>query len=157
MVSMLLSLLYCNYFNFLLRVTLCLPERVFVLVETPYANMSSGHMWAQISLCTRAAFYSGPLISTTEPFHVKKISQNNKYSGPTSGPEVIKFFSYSTQLRMKFVLLINLKLQTIANSFLLNIAEHENFSANKYELLAFSYLLAEKFSCSVELSIKNVL
>ena len=34
---------------------------------------------------------------------------------------------------MKFVLLINLKLLTTANSFLLNIAEHENFSANKYE------------------------
>ena len=34
---------------------------------------------------------------------------------------------------MKFVLLINLKLLTIANSFLLNIAEHENFSANKYK------------------------
>ena len=33
----------------------------------------------------------------------------------------------------KFVLLIILKLLTIANSFLLNIAEHENFSANKYE------------------------
>ena len=28
---------------------------------------------------------------------------------------------------------INLKLLTIANSFLLNIAEHENFSANEYE------------------------
>ena len=34
---------------------------------------------------------------------------------------------------MKFVLLINLRLLTTANSFLLNIAEHENFSANKYE------------------------
>ena len=34
---------------------------------------------------------------------------------------------------MKFVLFKILKLQTIANSFLLNIAEHENFSANKYE------------------------
>ena len=36
---------------------------------------------------------------------------------------------------MKFVLLINLKLLTIsiANAFLLNIAEHEIFSANKYE------------------------
>ena len=31
---------------------------------------------------------------------------------------------------MNFFLLINLKLLTIANSFLLNIAEHENFSAN---------------------------
>ena len=48
-----------------------------------------------------------------------------------TGPEVIKLFSCSTQLSMKFVLLINLKLLTTANSFLLNIAEHENFSANK--------------------------
>ena len=49
------------------------------------------------------------------------------------GPEVIKLFSCSTQLSMKFVLLINLKLLAIEKSFLLNIAEHENFSANKYE------------------------
>ena len=34
---------------------------------------------------------------------------------------------------MKFVLLINLKLLTIANSFSLNTAEHEHFSADKYE------------------------
>ena len=34
---------------------------------------------------------------------------------------------------MKLALLINHKLLTIANSFLLNVAEHENFSANKYE------------------------
>ena len=31
---------------------------------------------------------------------------------------------------MKFVLEINLELLTIANSFLLNIAEYEKFSAN---------------------------
>ena len=43
------------------------------------------------------------------------------------------FFSCSTQLSMKFVFLINLKLPIIANSLLLNIAEHENFSANKHE------------------------
>ena len=49
------------------------------------------------------------------------------------GPEVIKLFSCSIQLSMKFVLLIYLTLLTIANSFLLNIAEHGNFSANKYE------------------------
>ena len=56
-------------------------------------------------------------------------------------------FSCSTQLSMKFVVLINLKLHvlttansfvhlkllTTANSLVLNIAEHENFSANKYE------------------------
>ena len=34
---------------------------------------------------------------------------------------------------MKFVLQINLKLLTIPNTFLQNIAEHENFSAYKYE------------------------
>ena len=39
---------------------------------------------------------------------------------------------------MKFVLLINLKLLTISNSFLLNISELENFSANKYENLLFT-------------------
>ena len=48
-------------------------------------------------------------------------------------PEVRKLFPCSTQLSMKFVLLMNLKLLKIANTFLLNIAEHENFSANKYE------------------------
>ena len=62
---------------------------------------------------------------------------------------------------MKIVLLINLKLLTIANSFLLKIAEHENFSDNKYEkcqlLLAFSYLLAEKISCLAEVSMRNVI
>ena len=50
-----------------------------------------------------------------------------------SGPEVIKLFTCSTQLSMKFVLLINLKLLTVSFSFLLNIAEHEKFFANKYE------------------------
>ena len=37
------------------------------------------------------------------------------------GPEVIKLFSCSTHLSMKFVLLISLKLLTIASAFLLNI------------------------------------
>ena len=65
------------------------------------------------------------------------------------GLEVIKLFSCSTQLSMKFFMLINLKLLTMPNSFLLNITEHENFSANEYENANFSshfsYLLAEKF------------
>ena len=39
--------------------------------------------------------------------------------------------------------------------FMLNSAEHENFSAIKL-LLAFSYLLAEKFSYSAMLSKKNL-
>ena len=32
----------------------------------------------------------------------------------------------------EIVLLINLELLAVANSFLVNIAEHENFSASKY-------------------------
>ena len=50
----------------------------------------------------------------------------------TSGLEVIKLFSCSTQLSMKFDLLINLNSLIIPIFFLLNIAEHENFSANKF-------------------------
>ena len=48
-------------------------------------------------------------------------------------------FSCSTQLKIKFVLLITLKLLTTLNSSLLNIVEHENFSANKYENANFSW------------------
>ena len=50
-------------------------------------------------------------------------------------PEVIKLFSFpcSTQLSIKVLMLINLKLLTMLNSFLLNIAEHEKSSDNKYE------------------------
>ena len=60
---------------------------------------------------------------------------------------------------MKFALIINLKLLTIANSFLLNIAEQEKFSLIDMKmptiLLAFSYLFAEKIACSAELSMKK--
>ena len=49
------------------------------------------------------------------------------------GPEVIKLFSCPTQISMTFFMLTDLKILTTANSFLLNIAEHEIFSANKYE------------------------
>ena len=51
------------------------------------------------------------------------------------GLEVIKLFSCSTQLSIKFVLLINLKLLIIANSFSLDIAEHEIFSKFLFLLL----------------------
>ena len=50
-----------------------------------------------------------------------------------SGPEVIKLFSCSTQLSMKFFVVRNFKLLTMLNYFLLNIAEREIVSANKYE------------------------
>ena len=75
-------------------------------------------------------------------------------------PEVIKLVSYSTQLSMKFALQINPKLLATANSFLLNIAEHEIVSANKYENAYHFWhfhLLAEKVSCLAELSMNIVL
>ena len=52
------------------------------------------------------------------------------------GFEVIKHFSFLTH----FLMLINLNLLTTANSFLLNIAEHENFSADKYENANYCFL-----------------
>ena len=48
-----------------------------------------------------------------------------------------KTFSCSHQ--HKFVILVNFKLITIANSFLLNIAEHDIFSASKYENANFGW------------------
>ena len=42
------------------------------------------------------------------------------------------FFSFSTQLSRKFILLINIILLITANSFLLIIALRENLSANKF-------------------------
>ena len=61
----------------------------------------------------------------------------------------------------EFVLLITFKLLQIAKSSLHKIAEHEDFSANKYEnanyCWHFFYLLAEKLSCSAELGVKKVL
>ena len=85
-------------------------------------------------------------------------SQGFKYCDRlNSGPKVIKLFSCSTQLSMTFFMLINLKLLTMPSSFLLNIAEHENFSANKYEIVGIFIFINRKFSCSAELSMKKVL
>ena len=39
--------------------------------------------------------------------------------------------------------------------FMLNSAQHEIFSAIKYDSCHFSYLLAEKFSCSIMFSKKE--
>ena len=74
--------------------------------------------------------------STKDSFHKCNIiwkTNGNFKTGHSSGPEVVKLSLCSTQLSIKFFLLINLRLLTIANSFLLNIAEKENFSANKHE------------------------
>ena len=56
------------------------------------------------------------------------------------------------------ILLINLKLLTIAKSVLLNLAEHENFSANECENANCIFIfISGKNSCSAELSMKKVL
>ena len=66
-----------------------------------------------------------------------------------SGPRGYKTFYMLNSARLKFVLLINLKLLTIENSFLLNFAEHENFSANKYEIVGvFIFISRENFTLS---------
>ena len=78
-------------------------------------------LWTRFSpsmLCTRT-------LCVTAAMHML-------YKHINPGPEVIKLFSCSTQLSIKFFLVINLKLLTIANSFLLNIVEHEIFPANKF-------------------------
>ena len=45
-----------------------------------------------------------------------------------SGPEVIKLFSCSTQLSMKFHLVIKVKIPKIKTFFMLNSAEHAQLS-----------------------------
>ena len=66
------------------------------------------------------------------------------------GFEVLNFFfQFTTQLSLKFILLINLKLLTFANSFLLNIAGYEIFSAKKYENAnIFIFISRENFMLS---------
>ena len=44
----------------------------------------------------------------------------------------MKLFLFSTQLGMKFIVLINIKLLIILIFFLLNRAEHEIYLATKY-------------------------
>ena len=49
-----------------------------------------------------------------------------------SGPEVIKLFSCSTQLRLKFILLINVKTPTINNCWRLNIYDVDKLHALEF-------------------------
>ena len=46
----------------------------------------------------------------------------------TIGPEVIKLFSCSTQLSMKFHLVIKIKIPTVKTVFMLSSAEHAQLS-----------------------------
>ena len=76
------------------------------------------------------------------------------------GPEVIKLFPSSTQLSMKFFLLINVKMPTIVGILTFmrrkKIAFSAYLSLKKVEFLIFLYLRVSKISCSTELSMKKV-
>ena len=72
------------------------------------------------------------------------------------GPEVIKLLSCSTQQNMmKLVVYINLKYSQL-HFFLLNIAQHENVSANEYEMptfvAIFIFISREKFHFQLSLA-----
>ena len=85
--------------------------------------------------------------------------------GPKSwypGPEVIKFFSCSTQLSMKFFLLVNVKMPTIVGIGILTFMSGKNSipglsQPKKPNFLIFLYLGAFKISCSTGLSMEKVL
>ena len=78
-----------------------------------------------------------------------------------SGPKVIKLFSCSTQLSMKFSLLINMKMPTKIGIFIFISRKklHAQLcSARKnLQLLVIWDSLAGQISCSAELSMKKVL
>ena len=50
-----------------------------------------------------------------------------------SRPRGYETFLMLRSASMKCVLLVNPKLLTVANPFLINIAEHESFTSNKYK------------------------
>ena len=76
----------------------------------------------------------------------------------TPDPEVIKLFQCSTQLSMKFFLLINVKMPTTVG--ILTFMSQKNSiiilsePGKKLIFLIFFYLSAFKISCSAELSMK---
>ena len=80
------------------------------------------------------------------------------YSAIRLDPDIIKLFSHSTQLSMKFFLLINVKMQTIVG--ILTFTSMQNsisglFDPKKADFLIFLYLKASKISCSTQLSMKS--
>ena len=78
-----------------------------------------------------------------------------------SGPEIIKLFSCSTQLNMKFFLLINVTMPTTVGiltfmsgkNIILGLSEPKK----KMNFLINLYLCVFKISCSLEFSMKKVL
>ena len=78
-----------------------------------------------------------------------------------SAPEVIKLFSYSTRLSMKFILLINVKMPTTVGILtfisMINTTSETLGARIFFSCRYFSFYEQLKFLCSVELSTKKVL
>ena len=81
-------------------------------------------------------------------FYRHKVAGPKWWSAVQLGPEIIKPFSCSTQLSIKFYVLINTKLLISIVVILLNLATCEIFYAYKYENAKLS---------SAKLSMKKVL
>ena len=59
------------------------------------------------------------------------VLEQDTFTPQSSGPEVIKLFSCSAQLRLKFILLINVKMPTIVG--ILTFISRINYQILRYE------------------------
>ena len=109
---------------------------LFISLKKHCKNCKQSRPWSNCFCLLRTICLNSKLkyIMQGCSFPLAKITQNRLSDLEGPGPEVINLFSCSTQLSMNFVLLINLKLLTIANSFLLNQSRTWKL------LLTFSYL-----------------
>ena len=94
-------------------------------------------------------------------FYRHKVARPKLWSAVQLGPNIIKLFSCSTQLSMKFYLLINTKLLISTVVFLLSLAACEVFYAYKYENAKISWRFhsyqQRKIHAQLSLSMKKVL
>ena len=78
-----------------------------------------------------------------------------------SGPEVIKLFSYSTQLSIKFILLINVKMPTIVDILtfitMINTCTSERLKTRHFFICRYFNFYEQLKFRAVELSIQKVL
>ena len=102
--------------------------RICTLVQNKFYFIS-GSECAHAEMSNICTMWKGFLAHTW----ARETNAVHQHKHTVQAPRLYNFFSCSTQIGMKFVLLINLDLLTIANYFLLDIAEHEHFSPNKYK------------------------
>ena len=78
------------------------------------------------------------------------MTRKSTFTDYKPGPEVIKLFSYSTQLSMKFILLINVKMPTIVG--ILTFISMINTSSER--LKARNFFICRYFSFSEQLKFR---